>query len=272
MKHCQLAGLSVRKSVHKVEGKVEMLGVLKGDGGGMTGFGLLYVDVIVPDALLGILFCHQLGVLDLLGGHQFGNGLAGRVENDGVEGAILAAGCDHTVGCFTVVIDAVAGAENLAVLADLNHELSFDNDITFLTRVGGQLNVLVRGVFVVVDLNEQGFGNTVSEIVCHIVVGHAVCAGDLLRRAAAGHGIGAQLGAVSLNDIGYVDLESHGTAIDKGKVEVASAFLAVTVLLCGYVGFFRHFRNGVAFDLAQLTDASSHFLNFVIKTGDLFHF
>ena len=104
------------------------------------------------------------------------------------------------------------------MLAHLNHQISLDDQVTFLPCMGGQLNIPLQRFGIVDAAHVKRLGNTVTEGVGQVVVGHTVGAGHFLSGTGTGDGIGLQLGAVALDDIGDVDAQRHGAAIDKRKV------------------------------------------------------
>ena len=153
------------------------------------------------------------------------------------------------------------------MLAHLHHELTLNDDIQLLPRVGSQLNILVLRLLGVGGAHEQRLGDTVLEGVGHVVVHHAVSLGDLLPRPCAGDGVGLQLGAVAFNNFGDVDVERQGATVDEGEVEVALAALATKVFLGGDARLGGHLGGLQSLDLAEGTDTSRHLLDLEIQSG-----
>ena len=111
VQHGELVRLAIRDRVDHIESKVELILVLEGDLGGSTLFvGLELDELVVLAFLLLIIGGDDAVVLDLLAGFQLGDRLAGRIEDDGIEGAVPAADSDHAVGLVGVKVDRVAGA------------------------------------------------------------------------------------------------------------------------------------------------------------------
>ena len=271
VEHSQLLGILLGQGVHQIEGKVELVGVLELDGGRRAQSVLGDVDEFAPDAVAIVSLIAGgdllLGGGDGLRGGQLGDGLTRGIEDDGVEHAVLTAHGDHTVRGVGVVVDGVACAQHLGMLAHLHHELTLNDDIQLLSRVGGQLDILVLGLLGVGGAHEQGLCDTVLEGVGHVVVHHAVSLGDLLSRSCAGDGVGLQLGAVALDDLGDVDVERQGATVDEGEVEVALAALTADVLLGGDTRLGGHLRGLQALDLAEGADTPRHLLDLEIQSG-----
>ena len=72
---------------------------------------------------------------------QFGGALLERlvagVEHDGVKVAVLAVGGQQAVGRGGVIVDRVAGAEDLGVIAQLDLQMAADDDVQLLAFVCG---------------------------------------------------------------------------------------------------------------------------------------
>ena len=231
MQHRQLLGIAPRQFVDQVEGEIEALDILEADGNGRPAVIFLHVDVVAPDAVgvvadkAGRLVLDQLRVLELR------DRLAGRVEDDGVEDAVPAAHSDHPVRRAAVVIDAVTGAEDLAVLADLHLEASLHDDVALLPVVLGQVDRAVLRLLVVDAAHIERLRDPVLEGIGQVVVGHAVRAGDLLAAAGPGQRVGAQVRAVPLEDIRDGYLERQCAPVNEGKVQIVPAFFAVQIFL-----------------------------------------
>ena len=273
VEHRQFVGRLFRDRVDDIESEVETLGILEGDLGRGAVLVLLDVDELLVDhaALVALGFgAGRLGLCRRMG--EFGDRFARRVEDDRVEGAVAPADGDHTVRRRTVVVDAVAGVQDLAVRADLHEQLPLDHEVTFLPRVGGQFDGLALRLFGIGADHEQGFGDPVAEGVRHIEVGHPVRVGDLLSLAGSGDGAGFQGRAVPLDDVGDVDRERTGAAVEEREVQVAVARLARDILLGRNAGQFRHLLGRKVLDLTERTDTPRHFPDPGIEIGRLiFH-
>ena len=97
--------------------------------------------------------------------------------------------------------------------ADLYFNLTTDYDVTFLAFVGDQFNRCGFCTRLIVQLHIQGQGNTVTKISCQIVADHIMCFFNPLAIALTGQGIGAQLGAVALQQVAKVNTKAQGTVI-----------------------------------------------------------
>ena len=128
--------------------------------------------------------------------------------------------------------------------------MTVDDDITFLSFVGGDFNFfrfVARGVF---RLNEKGFGNTVLERSRQIVIDHFVGFFNALAFPLTGDGVAPEFGAEAFDEVGHIDFKGQGTAVDKGEVQVGLAAFAFDVFAFGDPGFFRHFFDGESGDLS----------------------
>ena len=270
VEHRQFLRLLVRQGVHQIKSKVKMLGILEGNGGGGAVFVFHHIHKLLIDTAAVVPLIRRQ-IHDGLGGGQFGDRLAGGIQHDGVEHAVLTAHSDHTVRSLGIEIDAVTGTQHLAVFADLHHQLTLQHQIQLLTVVGGQLNILLLGGGIVHTADIQRLGNTILESVGQVIVGHTVCLGDLLSLPPPGDGKGLQLGAVTLDDVGDIHIQCLSTTVDKGEIQVALTCLTAVVFLYGHTGLIRHHSGGQPLDLPQFADTGGHFLNFIIQCGDGFH-
>ena len=91
---------------------------------------------------------------------------------------------------------------------------------------------------------------------------------DLLAAAGAGQGIGAELGAVTFDQVGDVNTEAQSAAVQEGNVQLIGAGFAQPVLLLRYAGAAGHFRHAQTGDLPQLADSTGHFLKLIGKAGN----
>ena len=126
------------------------------------------------------------------------------------------------------------------MLADLYHQLTVDDEVDLLTRVGRQLDLVLVGVRVELALDVQRLGNTILKRVSEVIVGHAVCLTHLLSPASAGNGVGFQVRREALDDIGDVDVEYLCAAIDEREVQILFAGFTGDVFVLGNVGEGRH--------------------------------
>ena len=204
-------------------------------------------------------------------GSELRNRCSGGIEDYGIELAVLSVDGDHSVRRGGAEVDAVSRAERGSVLAYLNQKVSRDNQVKFLAVMAGQLDVLVLRVLVISALDVQRFCNPVLESIGKIVISHAVGVGNLLSASGSGNGERLQRGAVTFDDIGYVNAESQCTAVDEREVQIPCSRLAGKVLLSRGLGLRGHLICCEALDLPQFLDSSSHFLDLVIQSGNLCH-
>ena len=201
-------------SSSNVEGKVELLGVVEGNFREQTVL-VSTVDEFAVDAVLlirclplGIRHCHRGGGFTLTGG--------GVAQDDGIEGAVFTADGDHAVGGGGIVVNGIAGVEDLRAAADLNFQMAADDDVTFLTLVGDQLDILVFRTLTVFGLHIKRKGDTVAEVCGQVVADHMVGFLDALAFTLAGQVVGAQLGAAAFQQVTHVNAEAQGTAVQEG--------------------------------------------------------
>ena len=206
MEHGQFLRLLPTQRVHDIESEVEFLLALEGDLLQQAVFHSAVDEVAVNAPLF--IRCLHLGV----GGRHSGSLLAltgsGVRQNDGIEGAILTADGDHAVGRGGIVVDGVAGVEDLTMAADLDLHVAPDDDIALLTLVGHQFDIFIFRAFPVLDLHVQRQGDTVAEAGGQIVAHHVVRFLDALAFAFAGQGVGAKLGAAAFQQIAEVHAEA----------------------------------------------------------------
>ena len=253
MQHGQLVGILVRHRVHDVEGKVELVLVLEGDGLERAVFVLHAVDELLGNQRR-----------FLVGGHQrlahlvLGDLLAR--QNHGQEGAVLAVHGDHAVGCGGVVDDAVALVEHLGAVAHAHHQRAADDQVELLAGVGGGVDgliLLLGGIFV---LHPVGLGQLVAEHGRKILDGDAVLLGGGQALAPARDGVVGQVGAVTLQQLGHLNAEGLGALVNNGEGKIhASAFILHVGLLV-QTGILCHFSDRQAQNLAHVADAQRDLL------------
>ena len=173
--------------------------------------------------------------------------ILGRIEHHGIKLAALAAHGDHAMGRARIVIDGIAGAQDLAVGAHLHLQMAADDQIKLLTLVGGQGDLLALGRFIVLRHGIQRIGDAVLERGSHVVIGHAVGFFDALAVARPGQGVGGQRRAAALDQVGYIDTEGQRAAVQESKVEVMLTRLAGKVFGSGDSCLLRHLCRAEAF-------------------------
>ena len=270
--HGALIGLFGAKRVDHVKGEIESLGVLERDPGGRAVLVLTRLDEAAIDPFRAR-FADPFGNSGRFCARdrKFGNRFAGRIEDDGVEDAPLPLYGDHPVRNAAVVVHGVARVEDLAVFADLHLQGTLDNDVAFLSLVGGHFNVAMECFLVVVDLDIQRFGDPVHERMGKVIVRHAVRVVDLLPFSAPGERVSRQRRRFALDDVGDIHAEHECAPINKREIEVALAILAGKIFRLRRSGTRCHIRNRVALDLAQLPDSACHFFDLKRQSCDFAH-
>ena len=175
------------------------------------------------------------------------------------------------MGLGGVVIDAVAGAQNLPVRSDLHLELTGNNDIAFLALVAGQFNVLILRLLGIGGVYVQRLGDSVFELRGEVIVHHAVRLLYPLPHAVSGHGVAGKTGARTLDNIGNVNIQNQRPAVNKGEVQIRLACLAKSVFLNRNARLFGHALFGNALDFTKLLNASGHLLKLEFQTRRLIH-
>ena len=268
--HGQGVGLFLPHGVYQVEGEVELVGIPELNVGGRAVFVFGYGDEPAVDPFcLG--FADPLGRLGRFhtGNGEFFHGCAGGVQNDGIEDTLLPFHGDHPMGGGGVIVDGVPGVEDLLVFPDLDLQGPFDDDVEFLPFVGGQLDVLPGGLFVIFHFHVQRFGDTVLEGGGHVVVGHPVGVVDLLPFALSGDGVSGQRGGLPFDDVGDVYAQRQRASVNERKVQIVQTRFAGDVFRFGDAGFGCHIGRGVSFNFPQFPDSCGHFLDLELQPGNL---
>ena len=251
VEHSQLVGVLGGDGVHAVEGEVELVRV--GEGQGLEDAPLVLSGI--EEALADV----------VLAGPGLDDGLAdgllvGLLPGDDhrAEHALPAAYGNHPVGRGGVVEDAVALAQNLRMLSHLNLQLAGEDDVEFLTGVGGEVDGHVLLGLIVVVGHIVRLRQLVAEKGGQVADLDARLPGGLLALAPAGDGVAGEVGAVALQQVGDADAEGQGTLVDKGKGQVHRTCLVGPVFLGGGVGPAGHLRLGKAADAPHFSDAESN--------------
>ena len=267
VEHRQLLGLFPAERVDDVKGKVEPVFAPERDGLHEAVFVLRRLDEALGHAEL------LVGGALLRGREPVGRRLQRRFllrpQDDRVEQAVLAVGCDHAVRDGAVIVDAVALVQDLDMLADLHLHAALDDEVAFLPDVAGQLDIGVERAVGILVFHKQGIGDPVLEVRSHVVVDHLVRLLDLLPLARARERVGAELRALALDEVGHVDAEGQRAPVKKRERQIASARLAEEIFLDADAGLPGHLGRCEAGDLTKLADAARHLLNFVIKSCQL---
>ena len=148
--HGEAVGLPVGHGVDDVEGEVEPFGVPELD-----------VDEL---ALLVLGGCDEVAVIHLMRllhrSHEkirvVVGGVPGGVGDDGEEHAVLPSGGDHAVRLARIVVDGVAGTEDVLMPGYADLQLSRQHIVELLARVHGERDGLILRVGVIFRADEEG--------------------------------------------------------------------------------------------------------------------
>ena len=259
--HRQLVRLLPAQPVDDVEGEVEALGVLEGDLLQIAAAVLGNADEVFPDAVL----AGDAAGRDDRGKLGHDGGLVAGVEHDGVKVAVLAVGGQQAVGRGGVIVDRVAGAEDLGVIAQLDLQMAADDDVQLLAFVCGCLHRMELSVGVEYAVDEQRLGHTSAEFVRQSVIGHAVGVVDDAALPGAGEDVAAQTRRHALDKLAHVYGEDLGYRVQEAEVQLFPARLVVDIVVLGHAQPAGHVRFGEAFDLAQFADTVDDFVDLVLK-------
>ena len=272
--HGQLVRLAAGQRVHHVEGKVEARRVMEAQLARRTALVFLDGDKLLPYArLVGLLLLCRHGCAGD-GGDLGAHGLVilpcllcVARDDHGAEQAVLAADGDHTVGLGAVVVDAVAGAEDLRVRSDLHLEHTGEHQVELVTGVGGQvdglgLQILGIGIQHAVWLDELAaeHGGKAGDL-------DALLAGGQLALAGARDGIAGQAGGGAFQDLGHFHAEGQRALVQEGEGQILCAALQRAVFLGRQVGVCGHLLDGEAGDVPQLADALGNGLQSCLGLG-----
>ena len=188
----------------------------------------------------------QLVALGLLAGHDHGH-----------EGAVLAAGGDFAVRGGGVIVDAVALSEVLHVVAHAHQQLAGEDQVKFLAGVGVGVDGLVLQLLGIAVGDPEGLGDLPGEHGREAGDLDALLAGGDGGLALAGDGVGAQVRAAALDQVGDVHAEDAGAVVDEREGQVGLAGLVVEIGLHLDAGLVRHVNHGIARDLAQGADTGA---------------
>ena len=157
------------------------------------------------------------------------------------------------------------------MLAHAHLEAAGDDDIALLPGVGGDLDGPVLGLGIVAGAHVKRLGDALAERGREVVVDHAVRLLDALAVALAGDGVGAQAGAGALDDVGHIDAQRGGRAIQEREGQIVRAGFAGDVLLLAHAALRGHLGGGESNDLAQLVNTGRHGHDFQIEFLKLLH-
>ena len=208
VKHGQLFRLFTAQSINNIKGEVELILTLKRNSSQNTllVFHRFHKFLPNPGNLNSFLFDGSQIHIPAAGMDNMFHGFAGGIQNKRIECTIRILYSHHTMGYGAVIINAVTGMQNFNVITHLDLQRTFDNNITFLTLVGGQLNVGVLGLGIKFRDNIKRFCNSVFKGSSQVKIGHAVGLLNLLTLTASGHGITSQTRAGTLNNIRNVNV------------------------------------------------------------------
>ena len=245
VEHRELPRLLPPDPVHDIKGEMECIGVFEREGLERAVLSLSDVDIVLPHPFAaGGELRREGGKLAHAVVRQVGNRLPCRVQNDRIKKAIRPLGRNHAVGRRTVIIDAVARAEDLDMFTDLHFERAADDDVTLLPDVGREFNIVVLRLLGINRADKQRFGDAILKSGGKIVIDHAVRLFDLLPLSAARDRIGRKARSRPLDNIRDVDAERLCATIEKREVQILPTCLAGDVFRLLDVRLFRHFGSG----------------------------
>ena len=262
VQHGQLGRVLGGDGVHAVKGKVEFVRVGEGERLQYAPLVLHGVDKGLADIVLA-----GAGLDDGAAHGPLVRLLPG--DHHRAEYALVPAYGDHAVGRGGIVQDAVALAQYLRMLANLDLQLAGEDDIEFLARVGGHVDGHPLLGLVVVVGAVVGLRQLVAEEGGQVADLNARLLGGLLALPPAGDGIAGQVGAAALQQVGDADAESQGALVDKGEGQVGRAALIGPVLLGGGVGPAGHFRLGKAADAPHLPNPEGDLHQLGVDVGSV---
>ena len=225
--HRALVGTFARERVYDVVAEVEILRRQQLDAGQAAVFVDFLADEVVVDQA-GVFLGRRLRVCRGRHGRRLVGQLAGlafRLEHHREEGAVPAARGDHPVRMRGVVEHAVARAEQFDVIVKLHLQRAGQHHIELLSGVGGQRNrrrllrrVVGRG-------DDERLGRAVLELGGQMAVIEARAALDRHALAGAGEGVERQLGVVSADERGNIQIERLGALVQEGEGVILRALL-----------------------------------------------
>ena len=176
------------------------------------------------------------------------------VTHDGQEHAVLPVDGDHTVGGGGFVEDAVAFPEDFLVVADLNLHGALDDQVEFLTVMGGGVDGQVLQLGGVLVGDPVGGSKLLTEHGSHVLDGDAILAGGHQTLTPAGNGVAGKLCALAFQKVGDFQTEDLGTLVHKGEGKVHCTGLVQPVGFLGNLRQVCHLLLTVAQDLPHFTN------------------
>ena len=169
-----------------------------------------------------------------------------------------------------MVVDAVPGAQDFGVFADLHFEVAADDIVEFLTFVGVGMDgtVLFFGFVFVAD--PVGFSDFLTEAGGEMDDFDAVLIDGGLAAAGSRYGIGFQLGAAAFQQVGNIETEGQSAFMDKRKGQILLGVFVGDIFLGGRVGKFCHILNAEIGNFAHLPDTAGDLCQFTV--GGIHHF
>ena len=247
MQHSQLIGLSASDLVHDIITKVEGFSVLESDGLQAAVLILSGTDELAADQRCGSL-CGGNALADF-GLHGLFTG-----QNHSAEYAILTANGDHAVRCGGVIVNAVALAQILNVLTQLDLQTAGHNNVKFLTTVGSQMNGLILLGCIIFVANPVGLCDLVAELRCQVGNIDAVFLSGGLTGALTGNGITRQICCAAFQQFGHFYIKRQRTFMNKRERNIDHTTFVNGASFLSEVHFFSQFSDAPTHNLA-------HFLN-----------
>ena len=157
------------------------------------------------------------------------------------------------------------------MVAQLHLQIAADDYVALLTLMGGDLDGSELSFGGELGLDIERLGNTVTETVSQVVVGHAVGLLNALSLALAGESVAAEAGCGALDKLRNVNAQSLGAHIEEGEVQILLAGLVGCVFVGRDADFLCHILLGVAEDGAQFLNTAGYLHDFEFKSVGFLH-
>ena len=188
MKHSKLVRFFFRKLVYQIKCKVKLFCIFKLYLCGSSLFILNHIDKLVINSVLSISVNNTNDVFGNCFGILFSS-LYIVSKNYRIERTVLSVYRNHTVGCITIVVNAVPGAQNFLMFTYLNHQMPLDYYVAFLSLVGCKLYISILCFLTVSTANKKRLCYTIFKSIRQVVVHHTVRLCDFLSCTCTCHRI-----------------------------------------------------------------------------------